>query len=229
MAGVYKHIRKDKNEPFYFGIFKNQYRPYEKSRRNDIWDKIVAKTEYEVQIIKEGLTWEEACQMEKDLINEYGRIDKGTGILANLTDGGDGAVGLIRTEEHCKKISESLTGRQLSEEHKKNTSEGRKGIKDSKETKIKKSIAKKGNKPNNYGKPRSQSAINGTTKTLYGNTYSAGENNHKTNITNEIAIYIKTNWKSKCLVNGTKSLSQKFGISENSVWAIATNKRWIHV
>ena len=229
MAGLYKHIRLDKNEPFYIGIFEDKRRPFEKSRRNNLWDKIVAKTNYKVEIIEEGLTWEEVCQMEKDLIKKYGRIDKGTGILTNLTDGGDGAVGLIRSEEHCNKISESLTGRKLTEEHKKNTSEGRMGIKDSQETKSKKSLIKKGKKPNNFGKKRSASAIEGTTKTLYGNQYAAGENNHKSKLKTEDVIFIKKMWKSDCPIYGSDALAKKYNISSNSVWSIATNRRWKHV
>jgi hypothetical protein len=179
MAGVYTHIRKDKNKPFYHGIFEDPYRPFEKSRRNSIWDKIVSKTEYEVIILAENLTWEEACQMERELIRRDGRIDMGNGCLANMTDGGDGAVGLIRTEEHCNKISKSLTGKIRSEESKDKQSITRTGFKDSDETKIKKSFAKKGKKPNNFGKKRSQSAIEGTTKSLFGNQYAAGEKNSK--------------------------------------------------
>jgi len=229
MAGVYEHIRLDKNQPFYYGIFEDKYRPFEKTRRNNLWDKIVAKTDYKINIIKEGLTWEEACQMERDLIKQYGRIDKGTGILTNLTDGGDGTVGLIRSEEHSNKISKSLTGRKLSEEHKKKVGIGKIGTKDSEDTIHKKSDAKKGKKPNNYGKKRSTNAITGTTKSLYGNQYAAGENNSKTTLTTEDVIYIKKMWKSDCLINNSKSLAEKFNISVNSVWSIATNRRWKHV
>jgi hypothetical protein len=166
MAGVYEHIRLDKNQPFYYGIFKKEYRPFEKTRRNNLWDKIVAKTDYKINIIKEGLTWEEACQMERDLIKQYGRIDKGTGILANLTDGGDGTVGLIRTEEHTKKISESQKGKTYSKETKEKIALGmmeyakingpwNKGKKTSDETKRKLSEAKKGK----TGNPNSINAM----------------------------------------------------------------------
>jgi hypothetical protein len=159
MAGVYTHIRKDKNEPFYHGIFEDPYRPFEKSRRNSIWDKIVSKTEYEVVILKENLTWEDACQMEKELIQRDGRIDLGTGCLANMTDGGDGAVGLIRTEEHSRKISESQKGKIVSEETKSKVSEGlkkyfqdnpgiQKGRTVSEDTRKKLSKAKKGQPAN---------------------------------------------------------------------------------
>jgi hypothetical protein len=164
MAGVYTHIRKDKNKPFYHGIFEDPYRPFEKSRRNSIWDKIVSKTEYEVIILAENLTWEEACQMERELIRRDGRIDMGNGCLANMTDGGDGAVGLIRTEEHSRKISESQKGRTASEDTRKKLSEAKKGQlgnpksieamrqatlgkKRSQETKDKMSLAAKNRKP----------------------------------------------------------------------------------
>jgi hypothetical protein len=229
MAGVYIHIRKDKNEPFYVGIYENKYRPFEKTRRNDIWDKIVSKTEFDIKIIREGLTWDEACQMERDLIKQYGRINLNTGILANLTDGGDGAVGLIRTEEHCNKISESLTGKIRTEESKSKQGKSRTGLKDSDETKLKKSLAKKGKRPNNFGKNRSQSAIEGTRKSLFGNLHAAGEKNSKTNLTTDDVIYIKKNWDPDSTEFNSKILSQKFNISMTSVWAIATNRRWRHV
>jgi hypothetical protein len=229
MAGVYIHIRKDKNEPFYVGIYENKYRPFEKTRRNDIWDKIVSKTEFDVKILQEGLTWDEACQMEKDLIKQYGRINLNTGILANLTDGGDGAVGLIRTEEHSRKISESLTGRKLSDDHKKSVSLGSIGKKHSDDTKHKQSIVKKGKKPNNFGKKRSQSAIEGTTKSLFGNQYAAGEKNSKTTLKTEDVIFIKKNWDPNSSDFNSMTLSKKFNISSQSVWAIATNRRWKHV
>ena len=70
MAYVYKHIRKDRNEVFYIGIgtqdkFK---RAFSKIKRNDFWRNIASKTEYEVVIIYDGLTWEEACLKEIELI-----------------------------------------------------------------------------------------------------------------------------------------------------------------
>jgi hypothetical protein len=226
MAGVYEHIRLDKNEPFYYGIFEDKYRPFERTRRNNLWNKIVAKTPYEVKILKEGLTWEEACQMERDLIKKYGRIDQGTGILTNLTDGGDGTVGLTRTEEHCNKISKSLTGLIRSEESKLKQSFSRKGTNDTEETRVKKSNAKKGKKPNNFGKKYKSENIS---KRLIGNQYAAGENNGKTKLTTEDVIFIKKMWKSDCPINNSKSLAEKFNISINSVWSIATNKRWKHI
>jgi hypothetical protein len=86
---VYRHIRLDKNEPFYIGIGNDEDRAYRKDGRNPLWSNIVEKTEYKVQILFEGLTREEACEKEIELISLYGRINKGDGILANITFGGD--------------------------------------------------------------------------------------------------------------------------------------------
>lgn len=53
----------------------------------------------------------EAFSLESKLIKQYGRIDLGTGILRNRTDGGEGVRNHPRTESHNKKISESCKGK----------------------------------------------------------------------------------------------------------------------
>ncbi|NBQ17990.1 hypothetical protein EBU24_06770 [bacterium] len=114
MAYVYRHIRLDKNEPFYIGIGSDfaYNRAYEvkKNRRNIIWSRITSKSEIEVEIMLDGLTWDEACEKEIEFIKLYGRIDLGNGILANLTNGGDGTLGIIVSEEVRKKNSERFKG-----------------------------------------------------------------------------------------------------------------------
>lgn len=111
MAYVYRHIRLDKNEPFYIGIGKNIYRHSSRWGRNELWHKIVSKTKYEVEIILEDISWEEACIKEKEFIALYGRINKLTGILANMTDGGDGNIGMVFTDEIRAKIGAASKGR----------------------------------------------------------------------------------------------------------------------
>ncbi len=102
---LYRHIRLDKNEPFYIGIgtkskeyssLKKEYhRAYSKSKRNYIWEKITNKTPYEVQILFESDNYDFVKDKEKEFINLYGRMDLKNGILSNLTDGGDGSVGAV--------------------------------------------------------------------------------------------------------------------------------------
>ena len=52
----------------------------------------------------------EAFEAEKFLISFYGRIDLRTGCLRNRTEGGEGVAGLIRTDDHSRKISEAKKG-----------------------------------------------------------------------------------------------------------------------
>lgn len=92
MAYIYRHIRKDKNEVFYIGIGSdNKYkRAYSTYFRNKYWHHITAISEYEIEIILDGLSWNEACEKEKEFIQIYGRKDLNEGTLVNMTNGGDG-------------------------------------------------------------------------------------------------------------------------------------------
>jgi hypothetical protein len=111
MAVVYRHIRLDKNEPFYIGIGKTDKRAYEKIKRNKFWYNVVSKTDFEVEILFEDLSWEEAGEKEKEFIKLYGKRDNNTGTLVNITDGGGGILGLRHTEESKKKIGEESRNR----------------------------------------------------------------------------------------------------------------------
>ena len=69
-------------------------------------------------ILKDGLTEEAAFRHEKYMIGLYGRKDLGTGILINMSEGGEGDTGYRHSEERKAKISNSLKGRPKSEEWK---------------------------------------------------------------------------------------------------------------
>lgn len=124
MAYVYRHIRLDKNEPFYIGIGSDcsYKRAYVTKRNNRIWNSIVSRCDYRVEIMIDDLTWDEACEKEKEFIAMYGRINLNTGILSNLTDGGDGSFGLKFTTESREKLSKSKMGYKHTEEWKKKMS-----------------------------------------------------------------------------------------------------------
>ena len=104
MAIVYRHIRKDSNEVFYVGIGKTEKRAYDaKHHRSEFWHNI-AKNGFDVEIIFEGLSWDVACEKEKEFILLYGRRDLGNGTLVNMTDGGDGGFGVVVKKETREKI-----------------------------------------------------------------------------------------------------------------------------
>ena len=62
-------------------------------------------------IIGQNLTEEEAFTLEVKMIASYGRVDNNTGILRNMTDGGDGSSGAIRTDATKLQMSEARKGR----------------------------------------------------------------------------------------------------------------------
>jgi hypothetical protein len=128
MAVVYRHIRLDKNEPFYIGIGEKENRAYKKHGRSSYWNRIVDKYGYRVEILFDDLTWEEAQEKEIEFISLYGRRDLDTGILVNLTDGGENPpkmfghkfnVGRKASSDTRKKMSDLRKGRTFSEETRK--------------------------------------------------------------------------------------------------------------
>jgi hypothetical protein len=128
MYQVYQHKKADNGQIFYIGIG-NKKRAYNKHGRNSIWNRIVNKHDYTVEIVSDNCSKEEAIQIEQYLIAYYGRIVLNTGCLANITDGGDGVNGYKVSEETRKKISQRNKGRKLSAEHKANMSKAAKGRK----------------------------------------------------------------------------------------------------
>ena len=114
MAIVYIHRKKDIQDPFlnvfYVGISKNYRRPTIKYKRNSMWNRIVKKHGYQIEITHENISWEEACSIERYLISFYGRHDLKLGYLSNMTDGGDGAVNFIRSEKLNKEHSLRMSG-----------------------------------------------------------------------------------------------------------------------
>jgi hypothetical protein len=143
MAYLYRHIRLDKNEPFYVGIGSdnNYKRAYNKKGRSYSWKDIAYNVDYDINIILDNLTWEEACVKEIEFIALYGRIDLGKGLLVNMTDGGEGQYGRkineITRKLMCKpKSNESKHNMKLSHINRdylylKNKAGAKKGIKKS--------------------------------------------------------------------------------------------------
>jgi len=129
MAIVYEHLRNDTNEVFYVGIGREEKRAFSKHGRNPHWKNIVNKVGYTVNIIHKDIDHKEAKKIEILLIEKYGRKNLGLGNLVNMTDGGEGVLGLIFSDEARQKISEANKGKTFSEETRQKLSEANKGDK----------------------------------------------------------------------------------------------------
>ena len=109
---IYRHIRPDKNVPFYIGRGANyaDRSIYRRSKslkgRNYIWKSIVAKNNnnYYIDIMYETDYLDEILKKEIEFISLYRKIIDNNGTLCNLTNGGDGSLGLKHTEETKNKM-----------------------------------------------------------------------------------------------------------------------------
>lgn len=117
---VYAYLRKD-GSPYYIGKGKGR-RMYSK-------DHTVAPPidKNKIVVIENNLTEERALLLEIQLIKQYGRKNIGTGILRNLTNGGEGSSGYKHTEKTKQHLSEKSKGKTHSIETKQNMSKCRKG------------------------------------------------------------------------------------------------------
>jgi hypothetical protein len=109
---VYTWTRPDTGNVFYVGKGRGNRDAIPKVH-NPIFISIVAKLkssglEPSINRIHENLTEAEAFKLERDEISARGRINKKTGLLANLTDGGEGSSGAIATDQRKSRVSKSL-------------------------------------------------------------------------------------------------------------------------
>jgi hypothetical protein len=224
MAYLYRHIRLDKNVPFYIGIGvdNNYYRANTKKSRNNHWNSIVEKTDYEVEILFEHDDYEFIKEKEIEFISLHGRIDLGLGTLCNKTNGGDGCVGLVHSDEAKLKMSLPNRGKIISEEHRRKISEFHKGRIRSKECREKISLANKGEKSYMFGKKASEE-----TRAKMKISSKKGEENYSSFLKNDDILNIREMYKSKSY--SSRKLAKMFNVSKTNILSIVNYKTWKHI
>jgi len=93
---VYAYLREDLS-PYYIGKGTGK-RAYDKRHSINLPTDLSR-----IVFLENDLTNEQAIEIEVNLIARYGRKDLGTGILRNLTDGGEGMAGYKQSKEHIAK------------------------------------------------------------------------------------------------------------------------------
>jgi len=141
---TYAYLRKD-GTPYYVGRGKGK-------RAFDTTHRVKVPPKERVLFLKHNLTYQEASKHEIYMIAVMGRKDLGTGILRNMTDGGEGSPGRIKSPEEKEKLRQANTGKVMPKEVKRKISETKTGVPvHSNETKEKRRIQWENNNPNASG------------------------------------------------------------------------------
>ena len=139
---VYAYLRDDQT-PYYIGkgINRRAYTAHKRKNGSDMLPKDISR----IKILHENLSEKQAFDLEKELILDYGRKDLGTGILRNLTEGGEGnrKTGYKHSEETKLAMSKARKGKKMGPN---SVPSPTKGVPRTQETKDKIASALKGGK-----------------------------------------------------------------------------------
>jgi hypothetical protein len=116
---TYAYLREDKT-PYYIG----------KGKDNRVYKKhmVPVPPNDRILFLKKNLTEQEAIKHEIYMIAIFGRKNNKTGILRNLTDGGEGSSGRKFSKETIERMSIAAKKRKISDDGRKKLSERNKKI-----------------------------------------------------------------------------------------------------
>ena len=106
---TYAYLRED-GTPYYIGKgkHKSDYKSRKYFRAHYGKHSLSVPPKERILILKDNISEEQAFKHERYMISILGRKDIGTGILRNLTDGGEGFSGFKLTEERKRDISKRI-------------------------------------------------------------------------------------------------------------------------
>jgi hypothetical protein len=169
-----------------------------------------------IVFVQEGLTEQEAFDLERYCIALYGRKDLGTGILGNFTDGGEGVSGFKFPQEIRDRISRANLGRVVSQETRDKLSRANKGNQNflgkthTPETKAKMSLAQMGNQ-NFLGKTHTQEVRNRISRGRLRHLYELTDPNGEIYVTENLTDFAK-----------------QYGLSQGNLANVIHGKRKTH-
>ncbi len=120
---VYAYMRED-GTPYYIGKGTGD-RAYRQHRRGEVMYDPPSKDR--IKILKNDMSEFDAYVCENEMILKYGRKDIETGILINMSDGGEGTSGRPCSDVCKERTRETNTGKVHTEETRRKVSEAVKG------------------------------------------------------------------------------------------------------
>jgi len=211
MAVVYFHRRKDTNKVFYVGIGKTRARSKSTISRNKFWWSIVNKVAYDIEIVHNDLSWDEACKLEIKYIKEFGRRDLGLGELVNMTDGGDGIEN--PSQETRKKISKGVSG----EKH------GMFGVKQTDQ--VKEIIRNANIGDNNYWRHNKMTLEHRKKLSLA----KIGKRAPNSKVSNDDVLWIRENYIPKDKIFGGIAIAKKYNLTKSAISGIINRKTYTDI
>lgn len=126
---LYFHLNPNTHKVFYVGIG-NGRRPFHTIQRSEYWKRYVSKHGAPIiKIVRSGLTWEAAQELEKKYIKLLGRTScVASGRLVNMTDGGDGMLGRKLSDKAKEVLRKANIGRVKSTESRAKMSRSKTGL-----------------------------------------------------------------------------------------------------
>jgi hypothetical protein len=149
-------------------------------------------------LLQEHSIEKDAIVAERFFILYYGRKNLGTGVLRNLTDGGEGVSGLRCTASTREKLSRAFKGKPLSAEHRRNVGLGLLGRPCSDKTRHLIQVAQVGK-----SRPQTTGRLNGLAK-----------------LTEEQVLEIRKRELPY------RKLAQKFGVSKTTICDVVKRRSW---